>query len=52
MAKHSDGQRWAASRVAHMEARRRAMAVSKVGAILVLLVLLVLVLNGHGFSPA
>ena len=47
MARHSDGQRWAAGRVAQMEAKRRAVAVSKVGLVIVVTVLATLVLSGH-----
>lgn len=51
MARHSEGQRWAAGRVARIEAKRRAMAVSKVGLVIVVAMLATLIISGHRAAP-
>lgn len=51
MARHSEFQRWAAGRVARIEARRRMIAVGKVGVVIVITVLATLVFSGHRMAP-
>ena len=51
MEKHSQQRRWAAGKVANIEARRRAAAVGRVALIIIVTVFATLVLSGHRISP-
>lgn len=49
--REDDGRRWAAGYIAHKEARRRAGAVVRVTAVVLITVIATLVLTGHRMAP-
>lgn len=51
MAKHSQTQRWVAGRIAQIEAKRRALAVARVGGVVLITILATLVFSGHRMAP-